>query len=391
MTLRTRTQGGFSAGADWAVINGTTWSLGTKYALQVGESKTTTDVVTPNFRQRVERGEIINNPFSSVKVQRSHSLTGPAFKNSSTTWDYAHAYWSVPGVYQYGWGAQFEAEMAEAATEARARVASPDVDGLVEQAEAKETMELFRRRTWDLNRYLEREERYARKKGWLSRLPWHLVLADNWMKYRYGIIPLIRLMHDAIIIGPRIRPRRETARGSGSVGGSAILATVDNADATYREKWVVSKTWSVSTRAGILYEYTHFPNKYGFTLSEIPVAMWNAATLTFVADWWWNVSDFIRALTPKTGVSELAGWSGYHSVVNVTATRVAWGTVSSSLTQTRAPSGSCLTVIEDKVRFNNCPGPTLYAHSGSGKRFITSPRVVDAFALATQRMFGRKL
>lgn len=390
MTLRVRTEGALSDGADWYFYKGTKYNLSNKLHLQVGETKRTTDVVTPRFRSRVERGEIINNYFESWRVQKSQSLIGPAFYQTSTpanTWDYAHSYWSVPGSYSTQWGVDFAESLWEACTEARARVATPDLDGLVEAGEARETMELFRKRTWNLADQLQRERRYATKRGYGNVVAAGRLFRDNWLKYRYGIMPFVRLMHDAIVVGPRIRTRRETARGSGPVVvGSEIISNVTSADSNVSETWTVTKTWSVSTRAGILYEYDNFRNKWGFSLADVPAAMWELTPWSFVVDWFANTGDFIRALTPKLGTSELAAWHGFHSEVRLTATRTAFS-IGSGKTLTRSPSGACLTLIEGKLRRPNCPAPKLYVRNDAVRSIATSQRVIDAFALASQLLF----
>lgn len=389
MTLRYRTKGSLDDGPDWYHYNGTKFNLSNKEALRVGEYTNTTDVVTPNFRQRVERGEIINNPFESWRVNKSHSLVGPAFRTTSNTWDYAHSYWGVPGTYLTAWGVPFEEQYLEACNEARARAASPDVDGLVEMAEAGETMELFRRRTWKLNRYLTKERNYWTNRvtdKYMGTYGFGRFVRDNWLKYRYGIMPLLRLMHDAIVVGPKILTRRETSRGQAITGGSEIVTTTSQGDANCSETWVVSRTWSVGTRAGILYEYNNFRNKWGFSLADVPAAIWEATPYSFVVDWFANTGEFIRALTPKLGTVELASWAGFHSEVRIVATRTAWS-VGSGRTLTRAPSGSCLTVVEGKVRRNHCPGPKLYVRDGALRSIATSQRVLDAFALSSQLLF----
>lgn len=387
MTLRTRTEGSFSTGADSYRYDGTLYALSDKEYLKVGETKKTTDVVTPKFRQRVERGEIINNPFESWSVKRQHSLVGPAFKTSAHTWDYTHAYWPPPGSYLTKWGVDFAESFSEACTEARARQASPDIDGIVEAAEARQTMELFRLRTWNLVEQLRKERAYATRKGLGNLVSAGRLFSNNWLMARYGIMPFVRLMHDALVVGPRIRTRRETARGAGPiVAGSEIVETVTSSDSNYYDTWTVSRTWNVSTRAGILYEYDNFQNKWGFSLANVPAAIWEATPWSFVVDWFLNTGDFIRALTPKLGTTELASWSGFHSEVRIVATRTSYG-VGTGRTLTRAPTGSTLTTIEGKVRRNHCAAPRLYVRNDAIRSIATSKRVIDAFALASQLLF----
>lgn len=389
MILRTRTKGALTDGADWYHRNGTKYNLSNKLELQVGETQTTTDVVTPRYRQRVERGDIINNPFESWRISKSHSLSGPAFRNStgSSTWDYAHSYWGVPGAYSVKWGVEFAAQLQEACTEARARIAKSSMDGIVEVGEGRETLELFRLRTWNLIRHLERERKYATRKGLGAVVAAGRLFRDNWLKYRFGILPALSLIEDAVI-GPRIRTVRETSRGAGSVGGSEVLWNSAQADATFSETWLVTRSWSVSTRAGVLYQYMNgYPNAHGFTLADLPVSMYNLVPWTFVGEWFVNMNDFIRAYTPHVGISELASWSGFHSEVTLTATRTASSLVNTSLTLTRAPSGVCITHVEGKVRRNHCPGATLYVKPNAVRGVLSSARAVDALALASQLLF----
>jgi len=385
MTLRYREKGGFSSGSDAYTYNGTRYNLSDKIYLQVGEQTKTTDVVTPKFRQRVERGEIINNPFESWNVAKSSTLVGQAFTYGSNSWSYDHGYWGCPSEYWLKWGVDFEQQMLEAQTEARARVASTRTQGVVEAGEARETMELFHLKTWNLIGHLQRERAYATKRGLGNLVAAGRLFRDKWLLYRYGIGPFIGSLEN-VLIGPDIRTRRETSRGAGSVGGSEIVKTATYSDANTDETWVVSRTWSVSTRAGILYQYDSFRNKWGFSPSELPSAAWELLPWSFVVDWFANTGDFIRALTPQLGITELAAWNGFHSEVRITGTRTS-SSVKSPRVMTRSPSGSCLTVIKGNVRRNNCPGPSLYVKPDALGSIATSQRIVDAFALASQLLF----
>jgi hypothetical protein len=385
----------------------TVQDLGQSSFLSVGEQKVTTDVVTPKFHTRVARGEIINNPFLSVTDRGLHTWTGHGIATNSGSGstikdrDYSHFYNTLNHFPGSPWGKleEMDTVMREVCTSAAANVDSDDVDGWVETGEGRETIKLFDRDNYRLRTKLEQQYRFLRKKGYalptdkrtrmLLNASAAVVaasseMANAWLMYRYGIAPGIRLLNDTLVKGTSIRTRRRTARASQVVqndwvenfpGGGyyhpdAVVTVYGNA--------------SAAVRAGILYEYRSFSNKYGFNLDDLPEGFWNICPWTFVVDWFVNAGDFIGALTPKLHTVRLATWRGYHAEITRTAT-ISPGPVRAGYTVTKDCSGG--TSVHIKTVKRRVPGilsPKLLARESGIREVLRSPKVGDALALSFQ-------
>jgi len=385
-TLRTRERGSFTDGKDIGYRSGAVYSTSYREALKVGEYQQTTDVVTPKFRRAVEAGRIVNNPFSSIQWSRRHMYQGPVILQGGYTWEYQYSYWDPPDLYGYVHDGGHL--LSEVYTETAARVGTPDVDGVVEVGEAKETMELFRLRTWNLIDHLRKERKYATRKGHGAVVAAGRLFRDNWLKYRYGIMPLVSLMNDALVKGTRIATRRETARGAASEYFSIPAYRVVNySNSRFDSTYTVSCNGSLSVRGGILYEYRDFYNRYGFNLYNVPAGAWNLLPYSFVIDWFTNTGEFINALTPRLNVVRLATWHGWVQETTYACTGVHVWKSPSGYTLTRAQSGMHYVKSVRKVRNPTLPGPVWRVREHALREVATSPRVVDALALASQLLF----
>lgn len=398
MPIRTRTEGSFDTSKD--VYSTTPWSGGSSSTLlsrevtKVGSFKTTTDVVTPNFRTRVARGEIINNPFESWTEEWVNSFTPHIIRSNNA---------GVSAIREYNWAMGYSqppkrndvfcdisSAQAEASTEAAAKVGETSVDGTVEAGEARETMKMFSIRDWNLREHIRKEMRYAQKRGYTFPKSGVAasVLANNWLKYRYGIAPLLSLLNDTIVVGSRIRTRRETSRGFSSVSGGPVQVDTVVNGGFHNVTGTSVKTWSSSIRAGILYEYKDFGNKYGFSLGAIPRAAWELTTLSFVMDWFANTGEFIGALTPRTSIVRRATWLGYETEVVYSYYNSVGPLKPPGYTVVATQSGSATQRLIGRKRVPFILAPTWYVRENALREIVTSKRIVDAFALTFQMFKG---
>lgn len=289
--------------------------------IKAGKTKTTVDVVIPRFHQRRTRGEIFNNPFQTVEETASGFAGGElhAVRNgtcSGTNWKeqwhrsndstgYTDAFPSSEV-----WKSRINRAKTLAGTQAWANLADPEVTGMVELAEMRKTLSLLRSPLRNLNSFLD-EVRNSRKYR-RSRAPsLGKFLSDEWLRYRYGILPLARTVEDIYKSLIESKPSlRFTARGSYPIDE---VVTDESGSTTY--------TWSVSSwdrnfsqsgyvRSGILYEYVFTKvDRYGLSLRELPSTAWELVPFSFVVDWFANVGDTVRALTPKSEARILASWT----------------------------------------------------------------------------------
>lgn len=395
MTTRTRTRGVLQTG-DTNRFTTTTFggtvvvSDGTPFAaLEVGETQTTTDVVTPRFHARIAAGEIINNPFRSDTIVQSHTFSGHHIRkdsgSGSTIRDYEWKYgYTIPDAL-WGWGVDTSAAMAEASTEAAAKVEETNVDGAVEAFEGRQTMQLFDLRQWSLRQQILKEIRYAEKRG--KKFPVSApasVMANNWLFYRYGIGPAVRLLHDTIVVGSRIQTRRQISRGFGETGGNSVDVLPVQSGSFHNATTTRSKQWQSDVRAGILYERRSFTNQYGFSLANIPGAFWEIVPWSFVVDWGLNMGDFIRALTPRVQSIRRATWLVQHTTVDQLID-VSLGPVKvAGHTVVKNQSGAFQRRAVAVRRIPQILSPTLYIRENALAAVANSQRAVDAFALTWQ-------
>lgn len=288
-------------------------------SLSVGEYRKTTDVVTPGYHTLIQQGRVINNPYNSVTVRRSSGYTGFKYtRNSgtgSTTRYHESPQWYTepPGLDLWGRpsGVPLRSLAVEAGTLARAGINSPDVEGLVEMAEAKKALDVFRFRLNAARKYCEKMMRADR--GRMIRVS-GVALADvvlgNWMRYRYGIMPMIYLAEDALV-GEKVHLERETSRGTAEYNVSSS-STVNQEANYYADEFTVNEDYNIVVRAGVLYRPDWHFNRFGLSARELPSAFIELTPYSWVADWFVNISPAIRALMMSVGTKTLASWTSYH-------------------------------------------------------------------------------
>lgn len=401
MPLRTRTQG--------SLVNDKTKYTTTTFAgassvsyldvgsiLGIGKFQRTTDVATSGYASRVARGQIINNPFRSIIEEQTYSWPGHRIRTNSGSGstikyrDYEHFYADLSGFFGSQWGNldSLGDALREACTEAASKVDSTDVDGTVEAAEGRQTIDLFDRRAWNLREQIRKEITYARKRGavWPVTVPVS-VMANNWLRYRYGLAPFLALLNDTIVTGTAIRTRRRTARGTGATSSDWVETTPGGGYYHPSSVWTITGSAEASVRAGILYEYRNFSDKYGFSLDKIPRAFWELAPYSFVVDWFTNAGEFLGSLTPKLAVRRLATWHGYEATISRTLT-VSVGPVRSGFSvELDCSSGSSNHVTTVRHRSPGLLAPILRVRENAMSDVLNSRRVVDAFALTSQMFF----
>jgi hypothetical protein len=244
---------------------------------------------------------------------------------------------------------------------------------------------LFDRHQYNLRRQVEREIKYASKKGY--KFPVSVpasVMANNWLLYRYGIGPAIRLLNDTLVVGSKIRTYRRTSRGFETREGQEVTTYPQQVGTFFYVDQKATLNWSASVRAGILYEYKNFNNKYGFSLSAVPEATWNVIPWSFVVDWFANTGTFISALTPRYSSDRRATWIGHELVADVLyETFLTWRNLANhQLVQ--AQTGAAMQRFVHRRRSPGLPAPTLAIREEALSEIKNSRRAVDAFALTWQ-------
>lgn len=282
---------------------------------------TTEDVVTPNFKQRIAAGEIINNPFHSLRVKtrhpkptyHSHRGLGLTVRDSYAWFGQlalANANRAPLMTYDnFPNAATKTAEVKDAAVqEAYANIDSSEILALATIAESRKTVDFF----FDVLRRVYRIALAARRlnvKAIANELS-PKELADRYMELRYAVRPLI---YDATGLIAALEKdtrsiNRQTARGYASATESTSDTITD-----HTSTWACiadhqrTATYTVSARAGVL-SHVEINQLQVFGVDQLLETGWELLPFSFIVDWFVNVGQAISAITPQAGMTQLASW-----------------------------------------------------------------------------------
>lgn len=371
-----------------------------------------------NYHARSRAGELFFNPYDKGRVVEEFTpFTGTVYQTSTV------------GKYKYdgdftldgnilpalpGFLALDEPDLEDlralAATKAYANVTSTQANALVTMFEMRKTQQLIMdtahkldrvlRKCWS-NKHLLREAYQKLGTTNPKLVKRHLQkqfkfltsqLENHWLEMRYGWRPLVKDIDDwskAINAAGLAQYRlRQTFRG----WNSTLLSDTDTVVADfysgfYTWTFVRSTSTILECRAGCLAE----PRTYGvmdhFGFTKIPYALWDLTRLSFVVDWFLNVSDFISSYTPDTYYKILGSWAT-HTVKRVSLIEcIGWDTNSAlndSITMTTPLKYTKEEVLSQRhVHVGDLRGytPKLNVH-------LTSVRFADAVALFRGNIFN---
>jgi len=287
------------------------------------QSVTTSDMVTPNFRRRIARGEIINNPFISRKVAftppqpTAFARTYHMPANGSQNWAGSSQSgnrallpedWMQPiTVEMAGYTAMRQRVIDTAVQKAHANIDVSKMLALATAAEGAKTVDSIASiltRVYKIVRAVTRlDGKYLAKQ--ISRKE----LSDRYMEARYALRPL---MYDAMGVIDALYEARQhnrfTGRGYASESAAFSTSPVQRSCGwamvgDFTQSW----TYSVTARAGVLVGVNVNPyQKWG--LDQIAESVWELIPFSFILGWFLDVGTAIAALTPNMGVSQLASW-----------------------------------------------------------------------------------
>lgn len=405
MTSRLRLKGQFVPGPTRTAENIYTscahlaWvNNGTYTGHLMGEVRSMVDEVVSNFNARRAAGEIFMNRMSQV-IQTSHSEgngcwyeqvagtpqcagTGRYVQNRENgDWFplYLNYYNPSPtapynqrlGVSSLLSSSDIDAAAKECVTKCWANRTVSDSNLFESVAEYRSTMrtigDLFLRTAATLKRWL--------------RNP--LVGASSaHLMYRYAISPLIRDVQGIVKgLDKPLGNVRKTTRSSVYLHrSSSSNGTFNNGG--YSVKYLVQNNDEVRVRAMSIDEYraTLMAN-IGFTDVGLLTTPWELVPWSFVLDWFVNVGDFLRAVSPSADRKQL-GSCFVISRLSSTVRTISSTTPGTNFSLVVPMTGSVIDTLMRKDRYPALAPPGLTIKSDF--RFDDLTRVADAVALVTQ-------
>lgn len=282
------------------------------------------DVVTSNYRARIARGEVINNPMNKVTIVERTPKPTPYYRHFMRYYDGRYTGAKHSGIascdgryFDPYWEAKdfpsttdtLNACVQQAVTKAHANASSTELAALSTAAELKETV----KSTEDILKRVLRIARAARKLN-LKALRNELKpkeIASRYMELRYAIRPLVcdvQSCVNAYQATKHFKHVRSTARGFAQLAPISFEESKEACDGpdvgfTMSRKY----TRSADIRAGVLCSInTSFTSILG--IDQPFEAIWEVIPFSFVLDWFWNIGATMASWTPQVGVSELASW-----------------------------------------------------------------------------------
>jgi len=302
------------------------------------------DVVVPNWKDRMNNGEIITNDLIEVSLTSTfqpmlvHCVGRWPGASYVTTYDYgkmlgcpdgANSIITPPANLQEAINLIKTDEGSlrdEAVTAAYARVDISELEVLASLGEMPETVDWFRdvlkrliaamaalkkRQYLDMLNQLKSlrtskgaRKRAAKKLGSLTE--------DSWMEWRYAIRPLIfevkaylAALETKVEIATRKTARKSTYDYAHS---TSYLETTGGIIYNANIRRDVTTTRNI--KAGVLYslnpELTGWWTHLGL---DAPVsAAWAITRLSFVLDWFFNIGQWIASWEPRLGLTPLSSW-----------------------------------------------------------------------------------
>jgi hypothetical protein len=208
--------------------------------------------------------------------------------------------------------------------------------------------------------------------------------AELWLMYRYGIKPLVQDVAGVYEgLKKKVGRRRITSRARDSVSRQNTRTVVYTAgDQIVNISEFTSDT--VEIRVMSLDEYNaSLLFNVGFSPKSILTLPWELVKYSFVVDWFANAGDFIGAMVPAFGFSQL----GSCTVIKRSSQLqfAAIGNVPTSGWTVVAPcQGSFNTIIESTQRSTGLASPGLGLKNDF--RLSNLTRLLDASSLVIQRL-----
>jgi hypothetical protein len=405
---RTRTRGGFTAAQSnclEVLINHGCVPLATNVRdglITPGADERMSDIVIPDYKARVSRGEIFFNEMQFVR--RENYLTTPGqgaeFKsiptyvcggntvNVSTRYDgpwaariFCNSFGQGNGLlstYKLISDVDVNSMYQEVSTKCLSKRGESSSNLFESIAEIRSTLGLMRRPFNSFNKMLSKASS-LRKRG--------VGASEAWLQTRYGVMPIIR---DIGTISEGLKKKigyqRQTTRSTGVLNRFSQLDGVISASPNpiYPYRKIMSDT--NSCRAMSLDEYVvEASDNIGLATKGLITLPWELIPYSFVADWFVNFGDYLKALVPLPSIKSLGSCIVVRRDIQCKFLALAGVTPPTGYTTERSWSGEVNSRTYTKSR-SAILAPGLVVKSDF--RLTEAIRAGDAAALLLQKFNG---
>jgi hypothetical protein len=371
-----------------------------------GTVKTIDDVVTPNFRKRMEAGEVIINPCKIVTDTRSSSggtitfvhpgwgkvdIRGPlaAFYAS----DFADDERSQPI-----WALDEDALGQQALVRAFASMNSGDVLSSVSFAEAGKTINMLRKPMSGSLKLLDKC--IGRKLSLIKRGATVVQAAtDAWLEYRFGWRPLLQDIEGlakasvAQYPGEFLQVAKGTAKreAKASFQRTGMMSPrLGTGLANFSAKRKISATAKCYFNISGLSRAEYQARAFGLGLDTVPSHIWEVVPFSFVVDRFVDVGSWLRAITPSPGVvlrgSVLSVREDFELVVDRAGINALIHSTEAGDREYTELSDDVY--VENRRALNRYANPSLPSTPPVNKTALTFSQNADHVALMVQQLTG---
>jgi len=422
--LRYRTRGShINTLSNYQTIDGTCATPGVSNLIvnskqgMFGHLETMSDIVTPDFKARSKRGDIVNTFMEYTSNVQKCSGSNHILRsiNESCVATHTHAiedasqgtfiYWAGVSLPPGNWrgldvvslidAADIQAAVKVAATQAWQNASQHSADILTDLAESRETVGMLTNPTSSFKSLTNAINSGSKKGGKLGKglkvvSGAARTSGDLWLQYRYGVRPLVKSVQGVLeALSVTKASERHTYRGSYTLYKSATTSGVKSWNGA-DHSWTQVSTDKVIIRSGLLFQEQVLPQStaLGLTGSGMLSVPWEVIPLSFVADWFVDVGSFLQGFAASFHKFPIAEWHSIRREQTVT-----W-----NVTGTALPVGTIYTLVKPatevryvsqikKTRYPNLPGPSITLKPQSFEKVFSDLRGVDSFVLATQKFF----
>ena len=365
----------------------------------VGTVKTITDEVTPRYREKRRRGDIILNPMSLHVSEAGHSGGGYVKCGPHPSW--GGAYQIISGdigmAVEKAVGNPYESydDSSRVASIALVKAyaamnTSPVLSGEI-LSDLAGTISMLKRPFRTAN---ELVGKMIRHRNWSTKkksFTFARANANAWLEYRYGWKPLVgdckSILQLAQSQSDNYCRRIRVARGSASSDRS-LAYDVDHKvfSTNYRTKGTLAWTEKVHAGAGVLYCAVRISRAdavsqaLGLNSRALAPTAWEVLPFSFVADWFVNVGDWIDAHSRRSDIEFRGSWC---TTVRETVLKTDGGTIQRTLLNpTQTFTGHWNGFFHKETHVQRSVNPVLPSTPVLKMKPLSVPQTFDAISLS---------